>query len=302
MNFLRNLSTRKKILLADMSILFSAMLWGGDYIVAKRALEVIPPGFMNAIKFSICALIMLLFFWKRIKKMSAGDFFVGFITGAMMFGGFIGQTTGLKYTTVGNNAFITSAYVIVVPFMAWVLTRERPKTNSFVAVLLTVLGIGFLTLQGSFSISKGDGITLIGAVFFGMELALLGKYAKKMDVLILAFLEAAVAGILFWIYAFSFETVPVIWSRDLILSMAYITFFGSVITHVTVTVALKYTTSSRGAVLCATEALFAVFLAAIFLGERLYLKGWIGSALVLLAVLVAELGGSLFRGKSSHSQ
>ncbi len=302
MNFLRNLSTRGKILLADMSILFSAMLWGGDYIVAKQALEVIPPGFMNAIKFSICALIMLFFLWKRIKKMSAGDFFVGFVTGTMMFGGFIGQTTGLKYTTVGNNAFITSAYVIVVPFMAWILTRERPKVNSFFAVFLTVLGIAFLTLHGEVSISKGDGITLMGALFFGLELALLGKYAKKMDVLILAFLEAAVAGLFFWIYTFSFETVYVLWDRSLILSMLYITFFGSVITHITVTVALKYTTSSRGAVLCATESLFGVFLAAIFLGERLFIRGWIGSVLVLSAVLVAELGEGMFRGKANLSQ
>ncbi len=298
MNFFKNLSNRKKILFADISILFSAILWGGDYIVAKSALDVIPPGFMNAIRFSICALLMLIFLWNRIKKMSLSDIYVGVITGVMMFGGFIGQTTGLKYTTVGNNAFITSAYVIIVPFIAWFLTRERPKRNSFFAVFLTVLGIGFLTLQGSFSISRGDGITLIGAVFFGLELALLGKYAKKMDVLILAFLEAAVAGILFWIYAFSFETAPVMWDQNLILSMVYITFFGSVITHITVTVALKYTTSSRGAVLCATEALFGVFLAAIFLGERLYLNGWIGSALILAAVLVSELGIGLFKRKN----
>lgn len=297
MKSLTNLSPGKKIILADLSILFSAMLWGGDYIIAKGALEVIPPGYMNAIRFSICALLMLIVLWKRIKKMKRSDLFIGILTGSMMFGGFIGQTTGLKYTTVGNNAFITSAYVIIVPFIAWMLTRVRPRGNSFAAVILTIIGVGFLTLSGGFAISMGDSITLVGALFFGLELALLGVYAKKMDVLILAFLEAAVAGILFWIYTLAFETVPVVWDKSLVLSMAYITFFGSVITHITVTVALKYTTSSRGAVLCATEALFGVFLAAIFLGERLTGKGWIGSAFVLAAVLVAELGESLLKKK-----
>ncbi len=298
MKFLKNLSVGKKILFADMSILFSAMLWGGDYVISKYALEVIPPGFMNAVRFSICALLMLAFLWNRIKKMSSSDIFIGLITGTMMFGGFIGQTTGLKYTTVGNNAFLTSAYVILVPFLAWILTKERPGKNSFIAVLLTVIGIGFLTLQGSFSMSRGDGITLMGAVFFGMELALLGKYAKKMDVLILAFLEAATAGFLFWIYTFSFESVHIVWDRNLVLSMVYITLFGSVITHITVTVALKYTTSSRGAVLCATESLFAVFLAAIFLGDRLRIRGWIGAVFVLAAVLVAELGLNIFKKRN----
>jgi len=148
--------------------------------------------------------------------MSSSDIFIGVITGTMMFGGFIGQTTGLKYTTVGNNAFLTSAYVILVPFLAW-------------------------------------------------------------------------------IYTFSFEFVHIVWDRNFLLSMVYITLFGSVITHITVTVALKYTTSTRGAVLCATESLFGVFLAAIFLGERLRIRGRIGAILVLAAVLVAELGRNFFK-------
>lgn len=76
---------------------------------------------------------------------------------------------------------------------------------------------------------------------------------------------------------------------------------GSVITHIMVTVALKYTSSSRGAVLCSTEALFGVLLAAIFLGERLTGKGLIGSALILAAVLIAELGETLFKLNRKNS-
>jgi drug/metabolite transporter (DMT)-like permease len=245
---------------------------------------------MNAVRFSICALILLAFLWKRLKGVSRHDLFVGILTGTMMFGGFVGQTTGLMFTSVGNNAFITSAYVILVPFIAWALTRVRPGINNFVAVFFCLLGIGFLTLQGGFSLSRGDTITMMGAMFFGFEIALLGIYAKKMDPLLLALLEALVVGILFWIYAFLFESPPEVIDRSLVLSMAYITFFGSVITHILVTVALKYTSSSHGALLCATEAVFGVILASLFLGERFSRNGWIGSALVLLAVIIAEVG------------
>ena len=79
--------------------------------------------------------------------------------------------------------------------------------------------------------------------------------------------------------------------------MAYLTFLGSVITHITVTVALKYTSSSHGAVLCSTESVFGVIFAAIFLGETFTSRGWFGSALVLIAVLVAELGEDIFQKK-----
>lgn len=302
MKSLRNLSPAKKVLVADLAILASAILWGGDYIFAKRALEVIPPGYMNAVRFSVCALVLLAVLWKRIRRMSRFDLLIGFITGVMMFGGFVGQTTGLKYTSVGNNAFITSSYVILVPLIAWALTRIRPGANSFLAVFLCVVGVGLLTLQAGLALAKGDAITLIGAVFFGFELALLGIYAKRMDPFVLAFVEAAVTGMLFWIYALAFEAPPAYLDQGLVLSMVYITFFGSVITHITVTVALKYTSSSHGAVLCATEAVFGVVLAAIFLGERLTGRGWIGSALVLAAVLVTELGEGWFKSKKARTE
>ena len=300
MAFLNNLSQTRKILLADLVILLSALLWGGDYIFAKKALEMISPGYLNAVRFSICALILLLFLWKRLKNLNRHDLLVGILTGTMMFGGFVGQTTGLMFTSVGNNAFITSAYVILVPFIAWALTRVRPGMNNFVAVFFCLIGIGFLTLQGGFSLSRGDTITMVGAMFFGFEIALLGIYAKKMDPLLLALLEALVVGVLFWIYAFLFESPPPVIDQTLVLSMAYITFFGSVITHILVTVALKYTSSSHGALLCATEAVFGVILAALFLGERFSRNGWIGSALVLLAVIIAEVGEGFIMEKKKR--
>lgn len=295
---LKNLSPAKKIIIADFSILFSALLWGGDYIFAKKALETINPGYMNAVRFSVCSLILLIILRKRLSKITRFDLIIGFVTGLMMFGGFIGQTAGLKMTSVGNNAFITSTYVVMVPFIAWAMTKRRPGGNNFIAVLLCITGIGFLTLEGGNALARGDLLTLAGAIFFGFELALLGIYAKKMDPFVLAFLEASVVAILFWIYALSFESPPAFIDRSLVISMAYITFFGSVVTHIIVTVALKYTSSSHGAILCSTEALFGVVLAVIFLGERLSLNGWLGSLLVLIAVLIAEIGESLLKRTS----
>jgi len=297
---LKNLSPTKKILIADLSILFSALLWGGDYIFAKKALESINPGYLNAIRFSVCALILLAILWKRLSRITRFDIGIGLITGLMMFGGFIGQTTGLMLTTVGNNAFITSAYVVLVPFITWGLTKIRPGGNNFLAVLVCIIGIGFLTFEGRSALSRGDLLTLSGAIFFGFELALLGIYAKKMDPFILAFLEAAVVAVLFWIYALSFEKPPIHFDRSLLISMAYITFFGSVVTHIIVTVALKYTSASHGAILCSTEALFGVILAVIFLGERLSWNGWLGSFLVLIAVLTAEVGEYLFKTRTAE--
>jgi len=299
MTSIKNLSLKHKAIMADLAILLAAVLWGGDYLFAKTALEKISPGYMNAIRFSVCALIMIPFLWKRIIRIKRPDLLIGILTGVMMFGGFIGQTAGLVHTSVGNNAFITSAYVIFVPFIAWAMTKIRPKANNFLAILFCIVGIGMLTLQGGLSLSKGDSLTMMGAVFFGFELALLGIYAKKIDPLVLAFVEAATVAVLFITYSLIFEEPPKVWDRPLILSMAYLTFFGSVLTHITVTVALKYTSSSHGAVLCSTESVFGVILAVLFLGEKMSLQGVIGCLFVLAAVLIAEVGEGIFNRRRS---
>ncbi|MEZ4655272.1 MAG: DMT family transporter [Candidatus Eisenbacteria bacterium] len=51
----------------------------------------------------------------------------------------------------------------------------------------------------------------------------------------------------------------------------------------------------RTAVIFATEPVFAALFSAIFVGERLGLRGWIGGGLVLAGVLFSELGGKAFR-------
>ena len=33
------------------------------------------------------------------------------------------QTYGLKYTTASKNAFITTLYVVIVPFLAWAVNH-----------------------------------------------------------------------------------------------------------------------------------------------------------------------------------
>lgn len=302
MTSLSGLTTQKKRLIADLSILLSAMLWGGDYIFAKKALDSIDPGYLNAVRFTIVALVLLLIIRKRLKNISRRDVATGALTGFMMFGGFAGQTIGLKYTSVGNNAFLTSTYVIFVPFLAWIISRKKPANNNFAAVIVCIAGIYLMTMTGGSFNRSGDLITLSGALFFGFELALLGYYAKKMDPLILAFLEATAVALFFWCYSVIFEQPPATVSRDLIISLSYVTFFGSVLTHIIVTIALKYTSSSHGAILCSTEALFGLLLSVIFLGEMLSLQGWIGASIVLISVVITETGEEWFKREKAQPE
>lgn len=277
------------MLIADGVILLSAIIWGGDYIVAKDLLEVFPPGRLNALRFTVCAVILFFVARRRVRSLSRGEIAGCALTGVFMFFGFFFQTGGLKHTSVGNNAFIVSAYVIFVPFIAWIIRRSRPGLGSFIAAVVCVTGIGLLTLNSALRMNIGDLMTLGAAVSFAFEIVLIGIYAHRVDPLALAFIEAAVVAVLFNIYAPLAEPRPPVPDGRMILSIAYLTFLGATATHIMVTLAMKHTTAIHAAIICSLESVFGLLMAVLFLGDRLTSRSITGSALVFLAVILTEV-------------
>ena len=66
-----------------------------------------------------------------------------------------------KYTTAGKNAFLTAVYVVIVPFLHWLMNRKRTKKVHIFSAIITIVGIGLLSLRGDFYIGAGDLLTLI---------------------------------------------------------------------------------------------------------------------------------------------
>ena len=90
-------------------------------------------------------------FWKQIRGMSMLEFKCGALAGLFLFISYYFQTYGLKYTTASKNAFITTLYVVIVPFLAWAVNHVRPKANNLIAAGFAVVGLALLSLKGDLS-------------------------------------------------------------------------------------------------------------------------------------------------------
>lgn len=68
----------------------------------------------------------------------------------------------LQYTTPSNNAFITAANVVIVPFLWWAISKKKPGAKFIVSSFLCLLGIGILSINFSegFAFKIGDLMTL----------------------------------------------------------------------------------------------------------------------------------------------
>ena len=118
---------------ADTALFGVAVIWGGGFIASKMALEGFSVMETLAWRFLGAALLIGIVFAKRIRKAAKKDLLCGALIGVMMFVGQTVQMIGLDYTTPGKQAFLVTVYVVLVPFISWLILRKRPGINSFIA-------------------------------------------------------------------------------------------------------------------------------------------------------------------------
>jgi len=283
-----NRLSKKNSLYADLSLLFVAIIWGSGFVASKNALNTMPPHYINAIRFAIPFILLCIIFWRKVKTINLADLKAGGIIGIFLFLGFATQTVGLQYTTASKQAFLTGVNVVIVPFLYWAIKNKRPDRYNLAATFLCFIGIGFLTLQESFSINLGDGLTLTCALFFACHIVSIGVFAEKHDPIILTILQFAVATLFSTICAFSFETMPRNITTQSIFPILYLAILCTLVAFVIQNIAQKYTTPTHAAIILSLESVFGSILSVIILGDVFTYKMVIGCIIVFAAIITAE--------------
>lgn len=279
---------KKKGLIADISMLFVALFWGGGFVVVKDALDHMTPLYIMAIRFTFAALIMSIIFWKNLRKITKEDLKAGAIIGLFLYLGFTTQTIGLKYTTAGSQAFLTGTNVVIVPFLAWALSKKHPGWHALIGAFLCFIGIGLLTLREGLSINYGDILTLVCAVFYAGHITSVGYFAEKRDPIALTVIQIAVTAVLFIASAAIFEPVPTALNKNVAIGIGYLSIFCTVLAFLIQNIAQKYTSSSHAAIILCQESLFGALLSVMILKEVFTIQMVFGSILIFVAILITE--------------
>ena len=279
---------KKKSILADMSLLLVAIMWGGGFIAVKGALDSITPFYIMAMRFGISVIIMLVVFRKKIKDITINELKIGTLVGLLLFLGFAAQTVGMKYTTAGKNAFLTGTNVVIVPFLYWVISKRRPDSYSLVSAFLCFIGIGMLTLDGGIHIGLGDSLTLLCALFFAAHIVSVGFFIKKVDAISLVIIQLGAAAVFSIIAALIYEPIPQAINSDTIFAIGYLAIFSTMIAFIIQNVAQKYTTSTHAAIILCLESVFGSILSVIILNEIFTSKMILGSLTIFIAIITTE--------------
>jgi len=283
-----NIPDRKKSILADISLLLVAMVWGGGFIAVKGALDNITPFYIMAMRFGISVLIMLIILRKKIKHITKNELKIGTFVGLLLFLGFAAQTVGMKYTTVGKNAFLTGTNVVIVPFLYWAISKKKPDRFSLISAFLCFIGIGMLTLDGGLYLGLGDSLTLLCAVFFAAHIVSVGYFAQKVNVISLIIIQLGSAAVFSIIAALIYEPLPQVLNSNTIFAIGYLGIFSTMFAFIVQNVAQKYTTPTHAAIILCLESVIGSILSVIMLNEIFTLKMVLGCLIIFIAIITTE--------------
>ncbi len=293
---------KNRTIISELSLLAVAFIWGAGFIVVKNSLEFISPLWLMAARFFVAALAITFVFFSKVKKINRNNLFAGIISGIFIYAAFAFQTFGVQYTTASKNALLTSSYVVLVPFVFWIMIRTRPKTTQIVAAFLCFAGIAMLMFNGSLGkVNLGDILTLICGLLFAVQISLLGIYSKKHDTIVLTIVQMVTCAVISFIAAIIFEDVPRNLSSSSLVSILYLGLLSTCAAYLIQTVAQKYTTPSHASLIMSLECVIGCILSVIIFKDNFTLLMWIGSALTFGSVILSQRSSRSELAKAIHS-
>lgn len=281
----------KREILADGVLLLTALIWGSAFAVVKNTLDSFPPASIIAMRYTIAAVITGIVFRRRLKGLTRGDVMRGALVGLLLCTAYIVQTIGLQYTSAGKNAFLTTVYVLLVPFGCCVLFRQRLHKANFIAAALMLLGIGLLSLDGeSGGLNAGDVLTLICGAFFAAHIIAVERCQRKTNAYALIVLQFAFSAVFAFLYALIFERdIPLQFNMGSVGGLLYLAVFSTTIAMSLQNIGQSMAPASHAAILLSLESVFGVLFSCLLLGEKLTAKMVLGFAVIFAALVVNEV-------------
>ena len=281
----------KREILADSLLLLTALIWGCAFAVVKNALDSFPPGAIIAMRYLIAAAITGILFRRHLKELTRGDVARGALVGLLLFGAYIVQTTGLQYTTAGKNAFLTTVYVLLVPFGCALLFHQNLQKSNLIAAVMMLVGIGLLSLDGQGGgLNPGDILTLICGFLFAGHIIAVEQCQKKTNTYALIVLQFAFCALYAGLYNRIFERgMPLAFTPGSIGGLLYIAVFSTTIGMSLQNIGQSMAPASHAVILLSLESVFGVLFSCLLLGEKVTLQMGIGFAIIFAALLVSEL-------------
>ena len=282
--------------------LFSALLctfiWGTTFIAQDTGMDNIGPFTFNAVRFFVGFLAILplafLFETKKFRSEFQLDIktfaILSTLIGISLFLGSALQQVALLHTDVANAAFFTIFYVPMVPIIVFLFKKKSIHWSVWPSVVLCLIGGYLLTNFYDATVRLGDGLVLLGALFWSTHIIFTGMIVTRYNLpLTIGALQTLIVAILSFIICSIYEEFILINILNEIDSILYAGVLSGGFAFVLQIYAQRNIAPAPAAIIFSLEGVFATVAAWFLLNQILDINNIFGCIFILCGVLLSQI-------------
>jgi drug/metabolite transporter (DMT)-like permease len=273
--------------LPTLALLGVTATWGSTFFMIKDLLEEVSVLDFLSVRFAMAAVVLWAISPRAVSRLSRDELEHGIVLGLVYGVAQVLQTTGLERTPATVSGFVTGMYVVATPIFAAGRQHERITRTIWVAVVISTLGLAFLSLSG-FAVSFGVVIIFVSALLYALHIIGLGLWSRDTNAFGLAIVQTVVIAIVCTVITApnGIETPVSVQGWTALIYMAVV---SGALAMLGQTWAQAHMSSTRAAIIMTMEPVWAAFFAVLFGGESLTGRMLVGGCLVLAAMYIVEL-------------
>ena len=289
----------KKTIQGCLILLLTTVIWGCAFVAQSVGMDHIGPFTFQAVRclLGVLALLPVIFLFD-LKKTDGKTYIsrwcdpklwkAGILCGIALFVASGTQQVGLIDTDAGKAGFLTSMYIVIVPFLG-LFFRKKLSPATVLGVLVAVAGLYLVSGAGATGMAPGDMLMVLCAFAFAVQIVLVERLGMDMDGLRLNCVQCLVCSILSAV-VMAFTEAPVL--SDLIncaLPLAYAGCLSMGVAYSLQIIGQQKVDSVPAAIIMSLESVFAALAGWLLLNERMSPRELTGCALLFTAVILSQI-------------
>ncbi len=280
-------------------VIFSVMLcWAAAYVFIKSLPEELSDFGYLALMNGIAALVLVLFFFPRFKKLNKSNIVHGVILGALMMLVLLFEKEGIERLTSSSASILTALDIVIVPLFL-LFFHKKPTKNQLIAIFFILAGVLFtngLSLK-DFPIA-GTLFMLGDTVCMSLYTIVANKYCREDDSILLAINQIvfmAVASMIIWCVLEPGMIFKLEYTSTFITSIVILALFTKAYAYIMLMYGEEYGDPVDIVIIFALEPVVTLFLAVFIpegfggVEEEFSVMTLIGALFIAVGAIVAEV-------------
>ncbi|PWT70727.1 MAG: EamA/RhaT family transporter [Bacteroidetes bacterium] len=296
------ISTKKEFYIGVALAVVTALIWSGNYVVARGIYKQLPPVSLAFHRWLLASICIAPLAWRKFLQerkpiwQNKSYLIWTAICGITIFNTFI-YIAG-HFTSAINLALIgTTSAPVFAAFLAVIFLKERMSSLRITGMAICILGILYLLSAGSwekltkFHFGKGDLLILISAFSFAIYNTLVRKKPSSISPIVFLFVVFSIGTFfLFPFYIYEWYHQPrVQWNLNIILIIIYLGIGNSIIAFFCWNASIARLGASGTALFANLIPVFSTIEAVLFLGEEFSMVHLVSGVLVISGLVIANL-------------